>query len=321
MIRGAPKGACGLNMKKKVIIFFILGFICIGIIFILIKPAGRPSKPDQGGRLRVVTSFYPLAFFSRQIGDDQATVLNITPAGAEPHDYEPTARDMAQIEGSRLLVLNGGGLEAWGANIRRNINPKKTLIVVAGQGLTNQQVNEEGRMGTDPHVWLDPLLAQKMVDRIAQGFIQVDPGNKEVYESNAAALKSRLSRLDVAYRQGLSRCKERNIITSHSAFGYLATTYGLKQVSLAGLSPDAEPSPQQLANIVEFAKNHRVKFIFFESLVSPRLSQTIATEVGAQTLVLNPIEGLSDQELAQGKTYFTEMEKNLLNLRIALQCR
>ena len=308
-------------MKKKVIIFFILGFISIGIIIVLIKTADRPSSPDQGGRLRVVTSFYPLAFFSRQIGDDKATVHNITPAGAEPHDYEPTARDMAQIENSRLLVLNGGGLEAWGANIRQNINPKKTLIVVAGQGLTNQRVNEAGRMMTDPHVWLDPPLAQKMVDRIAQGFIQVDPANKDLYESNAAALKSKLSGLDAAYRRGLSHCNERNIITSHSAFGYLATTYGLKQVSLAGLSPDAEPSPQQMANIVEFAKSHQVKFIFFESLVSPRLSQAIATEVGAQTLVLNPIEGLSDQELAQGKTYFTEMEKNLVNLRIALQCR
>ncbi len=308
-------------MGKKVIISFILGFIFLGIVLILIRTAGRPSKPDQRGRLRVVTSFYPLAFFSRQIGGDQAIVVNLTPAGAEPHDYEPTARDMAQIEGSQLLVLNGGGLEAWGANIRQNINPKKLLIVVAGQGLTNQQMNEEGRMMTDPHVWLDPPLAQKMVDHIVRGFIQVDPAHKDVYESNAAALKSKLSQLDAAYRQGLSHCGEKIIITSHSAFGYLATTYGLKQVSLAGLSPDAEPSPQQMANIVGFAKKHHVKTIFFESLVSPRLSQTIATEVGAQTLVLNPIEGLSDQELAQGKTYFTEMEKNLVNLRIALQCR
>ena len=218
----------------------------------------------------MVTSFYPLAFFSRQIGDDKVTVHNITPAGAEPHDYEPTARDMVQIENSRLLVLNGGGLEAWGANIRQNINPKKTLIVFAGQGLTNQQGNEAGRMMTDPHVWLDPPLAQKMVDRITQGFIQVDPANRDVYESNAAALKSKLSGLDAAYRRGLSHCNERNIITSHSAFGYLATTYGLKQVSLAGLSPDAEPSPAANGEYRRFAKKSSGEIHFFREPGQPQ---------------------------------------------------
>ena len=124
----------------------------------------------------------------------------------------------------------------------------------------------------------------------------------------------------MAYRQGLSNCAEKNIITSHAAFGYLATTYGLNQVSISGLSPDAEPSPQQLADIVKFAKDSHVKYIFFESLVSPKLSQAIANEVGAQTLVLNPIEGLSDEELAQGKDYFSIMRNNLKNLQTALQC-
>jgi zinc transport system substrate-binding protein len=308
-------------MNRKVIVFFILGIIFIGIIFILMKNPGRLSQPVQRGKLRVVTSFYPLYFFSRQIGGDRATVVNITPAGAEPHDYEPTPRDIAQIEGSRLLILNGGGLEAWGDRIRQNVDPKKTTIVVAGQGLTGQPVTEGGQTRADPHVWLDPVLAQKMVDHIARGFIEVDPAHKDVYERNAAALKSKLSKVDAAYRQGLGDCREKNIITSHAAFGYLAARYGLKQVSIAGLSPDAEPSIQKLANIVRFARAHQVKYIFFESLVSPKLSQTIAAEVGARTLVLNPVAGLSDQELAQGQTYFTEMEKNLVNLRKALQCR
>jgi zinc transport system substrate-binding protein len=310
-------------MRKDIIIPFILGFAFIGIVSYLVKSVGKPSQTQPAGnsKLQVVASFYPLYFFSSQIGGDKAEVINIVPAGAEPHDYEPTSQDMARIENSQLLVLNGGGLEAWGTDVQENIDPKKTTIIIAGEGLTNQQVTEDGETGTDPHVWLDPPLAEKMVDNIVQGFEKADPSNKEYYQSNADALKVKLNDLDNTYKQGLNNCQEKNIITSHAAFGYLATTYGLKQVSIAGLSPDAEPSPKQLADVAKFAKDNNVKYIFFESLVSPKLSQTIATEVGAQTLVLNPIEGLSDEELVQRKTYLTVMQDNLNNLRTALQCQ
>jgi zinc transport system substrate-binding protein len=160
-----------------------------------------------------------------------------------------------------------------------------------------------------------------MVDKITQGFIQIDPDNKNYFQTNADTLKTKLDNLNNEYKQGLANCTEKNIITSHAAFGYLATTYGLNQVPISGLSPDAEPSPQQLVNIVKFAKANNVKYIFFESLVSPKLANTIATEVGAKTLVLNPIEGLSDEQLARGDNYFQEMQNNLSNLKIALQCK
>ena len=310
-------------MNKNVIIPFILGFIFIGVVSYFIKDLGKPAQntaPVQAKKIQVVASFYPLYFFSSQIGGDRADITNIVPAGAEPHDYEPTAQDMAKMENSKLIVLNGGGLEAWGDNIKKNIDAKNTTIITAGEGLTTQQVTEGGETGTDPHVWLDPPLAEKMIDNISQGFMQADPANKAYYQANADTLKSKLVDLDTAYKQGLSNCQEKNIITSHAAFGYLATTYELKQVSIAGLSPDAEPSPSQLADVAKFAKDNNVKYIFFESLVSPKLSQTIATEVGAQTLVLNPIEGLTDEELAQGKNYLTVMQDNLTNLQTALQC-
>ena len=300
-------------MNKNIIVPFILGVIFIGVVSYFVKNAGKQIQNIQSDKIQVVASFYPLYFFSSQIGGDKADVTNIVPAGAEPHDYEPTAQDIAKIENSKLLVLNGGGLEAWGGDIQKNIDAKNTTIVTAGEGLTTQQVTENGETGTDPHVWLDPPLAEKMVDKIAQGFEQVDPANKSYYQANADSLKNKLNDLDMTYKQSLSTCKEKNIITSHAAFGYISTTYGLNQVPIAGLSPDAEPSPQQLADIVKFAKDNNVKYIFFESLVSPKLSQTIATEVGAQTLVLNPIEGLSDEELAQGKNYLTVMQDNLTN--------
>jgi zinc transport system substrate-binding protein len=307
-------------MKKNVILSLILAVAVIGLASFLIGTVGRPSKAVQSGKLQVVASFYPLYFFSRQIGGDKADVANIVPSGAEPHDYEPTAQDMARIERSRLIVLNGGGLEAWSDAIRKNIDADKAIIVAAGEGLTTQRDTEKGQTETDPHVWLAPRLAQKMVERIAQAFEQADPANRDYYRSNADSLKIKLGDIDMEYRRGLSNCKGKNIITSHAAFGYLAADYGLNQAPIAGLSPDAEPSPRQLADIAKFARDNKVKYIFFESLASPKLSQTIATEVGAQALVLNPIEGLSDEELSQGKDYLSVMHDNLINLQTALQC-
>jgi zinc transport system substrate-binding protein len=307
-----------VDMNRKSLLLLIAALVSMGLIALAVinfeKPAGQPPK------LQVVTSFYPLYFFAQQIAGDDAEVINITPAGGEPHDYEPTAQDIVQIEKSKLLVLNGGGLEAWGARILQNLDPSKTHVITTGDGLTTQQVREDGENIIDPHVWLSPPLAEKMVDTIEQGFMQADPGNAPQYQTNADTLKAKLSDLDKAYQQGLSNCGNKTIITSHAAFGYLATTYHLNQVAIAGLSPDAEPAPQQLADIVKFAKEKDVKYIFFESLVSPKLAQTIATEVGAKTLVLNPIEGLTKEELAAGKNYLTEMQMNLKNLEIALQC-
>jgi zinc transport system substrate-binding protein len=292
--------------------------VLIFVGYALFRHSSPKASPQE---LNVAASFYPLYFFAQQIGGDKATVTNITPAGGEPHDYEPTAQDIAQIENDKLLIFNGGNLEAWGEKIKQNIDPKRTLVVTAGENLTTQNVVEDGKSMTDPHIWLSPQLAEQMVDKIEAGFAQVDPTNADTYAANAAELKSKLVALDTEYKQGLARCETKDIITSHAAFGYIATAYHLNQVPIAGLSPDAEPSPQQLADVADFAKKNNVKIIFFESLVSPKLSQTIANEIGVKTMVLNPIEGLTSDEVAQGKSYLTEMEQNLTNLKIALQCQ
>ena len=280
----------------------------------------RNSREQPSSRLRVAASFYPLYFFAQQIGGDKAIVTDITPGGGEPHDYEPTAQDIAEIDSSRLLILNGSGFEPWGKKIRQNIDPERTLVVTAGEGLTTQTVAENGRDMVDPHVWLSPPLAEQMADRIASAFAQADPSNAAYYAANARTLKSKLQDLDAEYQRRLSKCARRDIITSHAAFGYLASTNHLHQVPIAGLSPDAEPSPGQLAAIVRFAKQHDAKVIFFERLVSPKLSQTIANEVGAQTLVLDPIELLTSDQIAAGSNYLTEMRQNLANLEKGLQC-
>lgn len=296
----------------------VVAVLVVGVISFAIFHSKAPVA--QTHKTKVAAGFYPEYFLASQIGGDKAQVTNITPADAEPHDYEPTAQDMATIENSEMLVVNGG-VEAWANDLQKNLNPSKTLVVVAGQGLETQSVVEDGESVTDPHVWQSPLLMKQMVERIEKGFEQVDPDNAAYYRSNANALNTQLDQLDSEYRSGLASCAKKVIITSHAAFGYLATTYHLNQVSIAGLSPDAEPSPKQLADIATFAKKNDVKYIFFESLVSPKLSQTIASEVGAQTMVLDPIEGLTEDDLAAGKNYLTVMRDNLAHLRVTLECK
>lgn len=304
-----------ISLSLILIISILSGYFLITKIRQTHNNQGTPTKPQ------VVTSFYPLYFFTSQIAQDKADVYNVTPAGAEPHDYEPSTRDMARIEDSSMVVLNGAKLEAWGDRIKENLKDKKTLIVTVGDNVANLEMIYDGEKIQDPHIWLSPVLAKKEVSLIAAGLSQIDPSNSEFYQANAATLLSKLDRLDAQFLQGLNNCINKDIITSHSAFGYLASGYHLNQVAISGLSPDTEPSVQQLAQVAEFAKKNQVKYIFFETLVSPKLSQTIASEIDAKTLVLNPIEGLSDEEIKSGKSYFSEMENNLKNLKIALECQ
>jgi len=272
-------------------------------------------------KVQIVTSFYPLYFLASQITGSAADVRTIVPAGIEPHDYELSPRDVARIENSDLVVLNGSHLEPWGEDITDSLKNTNTMVISVGDAFANRTVEEDGEMATDPHVWLDPVLAKSMAANIANALIAIDSEHQAVYVENLATLQSQLDALHTTFLTGLASCNKKDFITSHEAFGYLAARYGLNQVGIAGISPEEEPTAQALARVAEFAKKNNVHYIFFEELASPDFAETVATEVGAQTLVLNPIEGLTDEELSEGRTYSTEMEKNLANLRIALECQ
>lgn len=310
-----------ININKLISIGFIILVVVLFGYFLTTKIRQTHDNKNTSTKPQIVASFYPLHFFTSQIVQDKADVYNITPAGAEPHDYEPTTRDLARIEDSSLLVLNGGKLEGWGDRVTENLKDKKTLILTVGTTIANQETIEDGEKIQDPHIWLSPILVKKEINMILQALSQVDQTNSGFYQTNAQKLLSKLDTLDASFREGLNNCARKDIITAHAAFGYLASEYGFNQVSITGLSPDNEPSVQQLAEVTEFAKKNEVKYIFFESLISPKLSQTIASEIGAKTLVLNPIEGLSEEEIKNGKSYFSEMENNLTNLKLALECQ
>lgn len=309
------------NTIRNVFIAILCAVLLTALIFVAYKRAPVVVPAEATHKLSVVTSFYPLYFFATQIAGDKALVYNLTPAGAEPHDYEPTAQDIARIEDSQLIILNGGKLEAWGDAIKSILQGKQTAVITVGDEFADKSFIENGERISDPHVWLDPLFAKKEAAVIARNLEKIDPANAAFFATNLAALNAKLDNLDKSFRAGLSNCQKKDIITSHAAFSYLAAEYGFNQVPISGVSPDVEPSPAELVGVADFVKKNQVKYIFFETLVSPKFAQTIANETGAQTLVLNPIEGLTDEEIAADHDYFTEMNSNLINLRIALQCQ
>ncbi|TAK31212.1 MAG: ABC transporter substrate-binding protein [Chloroflexota bacterium] len=317
-------------MRTK-LAFLLLGVAVIALLSYALGCAAfrnAPGSATTDGTIQVIATFYPLAEFARQVGQEKVTVRNLTPAGAEPHDFDPSPRDMAALQKSKVFIYNGAGFEPWVDKVLKDLPTQTVVVVDSSEGirLLDKSSVEEGQEQTgigssfDPHFWLDPVLAKQQVENIKAGLIKADPANGAFYEANASAYSAKLDELDGQYRDGLAGCKRRDIVASHNAFQYLAKRYDLNVVAISGLSPDQEPSPRKLGEIVQFARANDVKYIFFETLVSPRLAETIANEIGAKTLVFNPIEGLTDEEQAVGEDYLSIQRENLENLKTALEC-
>jgi zinc transport system substrate-binding protein len=290
--------------------------VVIGVVSVVQPKVLAARAPgSRSGELRIVASIYPVGYLAGQIAGGADRVEVLTPAGSEPHEYAPTARQMIDIQTADVLILNGG-IEPWGDTVRELVDPRRTIVVTAGEGL--ESLSREGDAAVaDPHVWLSPRRAAAMASTIEAGIERADPARVVQYRQNAAVLEQRLADLDAAYARGLSRCQSRTIVTAHAAFGYLAADYGLAQVSIAGLSPDAEPSSRQLIDIAAMVTREQVSTIFFESLASPKLAQVIARETGAQVAMLDPLEG---EPGGAAVDYFTVMEDNLRTLQKALIC-
>lgn len=306
---------------SKIGIILTMGLIIISLGYLSLHIRNQnPIPKNISGKMLITTSFYPLYFFTSQIAGDKAMVEIITPPGIEPHEYEPTARDIARISDSNMLILNGGMFETWGDKIKDQLQGSSTYILVAGDKLINNQKDEAGNMIKDPHIWLDPALAKQEAEKIALSLEKIDSNNASYYRERKTALINDLSEVDREYRIGLENCQIRDFVTSHASFGYLAARYNIHQVAISGISPDEEPSSQKLAEITNVVKSEHIPVIFFETLVSPKLSEVIAAETGAKIAVLDPIEGLSQDKINAGQTYITLMKENLTNLQTALLC-
>lgn len=290
--------------------------------------SGCAATPtSSNGKLNVVTTFYPMYEFTKEVAGEHANVTALIPAGAEPHDWEPSAKDMKKIKEAGVFVYNGI-VEGWVDKTLQSAGNEQRVVIEASKGITlmeglpeEEEEDHKGAEGgkvLDPHVWLDPVLAQKEVDTIAAGLAQADPAHQDDYLKNAEAYKAKLQALDNSFRTGLSTVKRKEFVTQHAAFGYLAKEYGLIQVPIAGLSPEEEPAPDKMADIIQFSKDNQVKTIFFETLVDSKVAKTIAKEINAKTDVLNPIEGLTDQDKKNNLDYLAVMTSNLEALKKAL---
>lgn len=309
-------------MNKKILI----GIIILSAFLIAGSAVFSSRKNTHQNKLQIAASFYPLAEITEEIGKEKTSVITLTPAGAEPHDFNPDPEDRINLQQSKIFIYNGAGLEPWVSRVLpdlKNIElidaSKEIQLLSAGAEKNENENKDEKKTLYDPHFWLDPILMKKIVNTVSLKLVKIDPENKSFYKNNAAAYSEKLSNLDSEFRNGLMNCKKKEIITSHKAFAYLAARYEFTQIPIAGISEE-EPSPARLSEIARIAKEKNIKYVFFETLVSPRLSETIAKETGAKTLVLNPVEGLTLEEKQQGKNYISIMRENLTNLKIALEC-
>jgi zinc transport system substrate-binding protein len=296
------------------------------VIFLLIASGCSNTSPVNGKadssvskKLHIVTTFYPMYFFAKQVAGHSANVDLLIPNGVEPHDWEPTAKDMASIQDADVFIYNSQYFETWAQKVLKSIDQSHLKVLEASQGIKLMDGTSEEDNGTkaskDPHVWLSPVLATQEVENIARTLEKADPKNKQNYEKNAADIKSKLTDLDRLYKETIDQAKRKEFVTQHAAFGYMAKQYGLTQIPIAGLSPDVEPTLGKLAELADLTKKKNIKIIYFEGLTSSKVAQTLANEIGAQTEVLNPLEGLTKEEQKQGLDYFGVMKKNLASLK------
>jgi len=266
------------------------------------------GSSSSNGKKTIVAAFYPLAYAAERLAGTRYKIDNLTPPGAEPHDLELTPKAVARIESADVILYLSHGFQPA---VSKAADQSKGTVVDILQGLPLHSAGgQEAGLTADPHVWLDPILFGQVVKRIGTAL-----------HASPAPLVKDLKELDREFRSGLKDCLRHEIVTSHAAFGYLAQRYGLKQVAITGLAPESEPSPKQLADVVRIVKRTHATTVFFETLISPRLADTVAREVGAKTAVLDPIEGLTPDEQKRGDDYLSLMRQNLVHLRKALACR
>lgn len=322
-----------IKTRMVLVVLFLLGVLVSGCGQ---RTAAPGDNAQQATKIKVLASVYPVYEFVRQVGGDKVEVDILVPAGAEPHEWEPSAKDLIQVKNAKLFFFHGANFEHWIGKVTGKDVLGSTTAVEVSKGIelkegiphshghdehnhVDEHKHEHEENEIDPHVWLDPVLAQKEVDNIAEALAAVDTANAAYYRENAANYNKELQKLHEEYQSGLQKVKKRTIITTHAAFGYLAERYQLEQVAIMGLSPDAEPTPEKMADITKLCRERQISYIFSETIVSSKVAETLAKEAGAKVLVLHPVDALTPDEVKQGKNYLTLMRANLANLIQALE--
>ncbi len=312
-------------MKKLIL------FISVLLSFSLSACAKEEKKAQNSDKLQITTTFYPMYEFTKEVVGDVGEVSLLIPAGTEPHDYEPSAKDMVKISESDAFIYNSPEMETWITDIKDSVNNKKVFVEAAknislSQSSTeepeeekDESDKEEHEHTLDPHVWLDPVLAKEEVATIAKSLSALYPEHEKVFTENSERYIEKLSALDNEYSKGLKEATQRTFVTQHAAFSYLAKRYNLTQESVSGLTPDEEPSPTRLAELNHFVKDHGIEVIYFEENATTKVAETLVKETGVKSSVLNTLESLSQADMNRGKNYLSVMEENLAHLKLSIK--
>lgn len=319
-------GGFGINTKTVTAISLILVFSFI------LSSCGTGDTGADNGKLTIYTSFYVMYDFATKIGGDKVNVINMVPAGMEPHDWEPSPKDIAGLSGADLFIYSGAGMEGWVDKIVEAVNNKNLVVVETSKGITlressHSHAHEDGEANTghfgdeyqyDPHVWLDPKNAKMQMKAIKDALVQVDGKNSGYYEENYNYYAAKLDELDRKYREAAKTFSRKEIVVAHAAYGYLCSAYGIEQIALDSIT-GGEPTGSRMKEIIDYIREHDIRAIFYDGISSSKTVDTIAAETGIRVAVLSAVEGLSAEDLKAGKDYFSIMEENLRALSEALQ--
>jgi zinc transport system substrate-binding protein len=300
--------------------------VALAVSLFLTFKLRQTTLTSGSGKVKVVTTLFPLYDMARSIGGAQATVTQLVPPGVEPHSFEPKPSDLVAIDQADIFIYTGKFMEPWVADILKGTTNRHLIVIDASQSTTMIpgvfHDADEPAGSLDPHIWLDFDNAKIMAANIARGLTAAAGTGQDFFQTNLTAYQDRLAALDKEYRQGLANCQNREIVYGgHYAFGYLAHRYGLKYLAAQGVSPDAEPSASDLVSLVDQINQQGVKYVFYEELTSPKIATTLATETKAKLLLLNAAHNLTKEQFISGVTYFDILETDLANLRLGLGCR
>lgn len=314
-----------MNVRRLIPTTAVAGAVVLGLTALSACSASDAAGHKDGDKLNVVASFYPMQFLAERIGGNHVSVSTLTKPGVEPHDLELSPRQIGGLSDADLIVYLDGIQPAVDDAIKQS-GAKNTVDAArlttledhgteaGGEEHAHDHEGEEA--GADPHIWLDPVKYAEVAKGLGKSLEKTDPDHAADYRKNTDALVTELGTLNTAYEKGLKNTTTKTFITTHSAFGYLAERYGLTQEGIAGIDPEAEPSPARISALHSIAEKKKVTTVFFETLASDKTAKTVARDTGLKTDVLDPLEGITDK--SKGADYIEVMQSNLTALQKAL---
>lgn len=319
----------GYDMKGEQPLRLLLMILTLSVVIAGCGSNGSDSSEQRESQFTIYTSIYPLQYFASRIGGEHVHAESIIPPGADGHTYEPTTKELIDISESDLLIYNGAGFEGFIDKAKKSLEKQDVVFVNASKEIVpeegeshegeSEEEHEEHEHGdVDPHFWLDPVESIQMSETIKKEMIKQHPELKDEFEANFESLKKDLNELDQQFKDVVKNAKRKEFIVAHSAYGKWEERYGIKQISISGLSPSHEPSQKQAQAIIDYARTNDVPYIIFEKNVTSEVAEMIKNEVDAEKLYLSNLESLTLEQVEKEEDYLSIMRENIQTIKKAL---